>query len=229
MDKSRSRIEGMFDSIASKYDFLNHLFTLNMDKRWRKEIISYIKGKAIPASVIIDLASGTGDLTAELLKLNPQVLHSGDISENMLEIQRKKIKDGRVKIQQVDALNMPFKDSTADIITIGFGIRNFENIVKGLEEIKRVLKPGGYLIVLEMFRRDSFSAKVFDFYFSKVMPFVGNRITGSSAYSYLSRSVREFYTISEFKLLCKDAGYEIAEDVNNFLGIVRTVYLRCKK
>jgi demethylmenaquinone methyltransferase/2-methoxy-6-polyprenyl-1,4-benzoquinol methylase len=226
MDKSRPKIEGMFDSIAPKYDFLNHLFTFNTDKRWRRKIICYIRENGIASSVIVDLASGTGDLTMELVKLNPEVLHSGDISENMLDIQRKKIKDSRVKIERIDALNMPFEDSSADMVTIGFGIRNFESMVKGLKEIKRVLKPGGYLVVLEMFRNDSFRAKVFDFYFSKVMPFVGNRVTGSKAYSYLSRSVKDFYTVERFKGICKEAGYEVVEDVNCFMGIVRTVYLR---
>ena len=227
IDKSKDRIESMFDEIAPSYDRLNHLFTLNLDVRWRREIIKYIRSKNILHENILDLASGTGDLTIELIRIDPSRICAADISAKMLEIQRKKIKDERLELIQADVRELPFESGTFDIVTIGFGVRNFEHLEDSIKEIRRVMKKGGRLIVLEMFRSGGMKTGLFNIYFGKVMPYLGNKISGSKyAYSYLFRSVKSFYSLPEFTEICLKHGFEKEYSKNNFLGIVNTLYLK---
>lgn len=229
LDKSKEKIELMFDEIAPSYDKLNHLFTFNIDIKWRKEIAKHISENKYCVKNILDLASGTGDLTKVLLELDADNIYAADISGNMLEIQKKKILDKRLKFIQTDALNLPAEDNFFDIITIGFGVRNFEYLIKSLHEINRVLKPGGRLIVLEMFKSTGLKTKIFNIYFGKVMPYFGNKISKSKyAYSYLFKSVDSFYNVNDFIKVCEDCGFEREHHKNNFLGIVNTVYLNKK-
>jgi demethylmenaquinone methyltransferase/2-methoxy-6-polyprenyl-1,4-benzoquinol methylase len=217
----------MFDEIAGKYDFLNHLFTMKMDLRWRREIVKEIERKNLPKDYIIDLATGTGDLSLELLKLNPVKLFAADISYNMLALQKKKITSDKLVLLQCDSLHLPFADNSIDIITIGFGIRNFEFMEKSIDEINRVLKPGGELIIIEMYSNNDFKTKLFNFYFGKVMPFAGNLISGSKyAYSYLYQSVSNFYSVSDFIKIVEKHNFKEVKTKNNFLGVVNTVYFR---
>jgi len=202
-DKSRKKIEAMFDEIAPSYDRLNHLFTARSDIIWRRKIVSELQKKEIKFSSIVDLASGTGDLTLELLKLDPVKIFAVDISKKMLELQRIKISDERLELIQAEAASMPFEDESIDLVTIGFGVRNFENLNESLTEIHRVLKPGGYLIIIEMFKAEKISSRIFNFYFSKIMPFLGNKLSKSkTAYNYLSDSVQNFLTVQEFTGVC---------------------------
>lgn len=225
MDKSVPKIEKMFDDIALRYDFLNHFFTLNLDKLWRRKIISFIRRKNIPAVICLDLASGTGDMAKELLRLNPEVVYSVDISGKMLEIQRKKISDTKLRIVQSDSENLPVKSDSLDILTIAFGIRNFENIEKSLTEIKRSLKPGGMLVILEMFSGKGLKNRLFSKYFGKVIPYLGNKISKSKfAYEYLSHSVNSFYTPEEFIYILENAGFKHYNSRNNFINVVNTIY-----
>lgn len=226
LDKSKQKIEGMFDEIAPTYDKLNHLFTMKLDLKWRKEIVNFLLKKNVKADVVLDLASGTGDLTKELLKLKASAIHSADISERMLDVQREKIRDERVRLIRAEAESLPFEPGSIDIITIGFGIRNFENMEKSLKEMKRVLKPGGKLIILEMFSSKGLKNKLFSLYFGRVMPFVGNKISKSKyAYNYLYESVRNFYGIDDFLEICSRNGFNQEFRKDNFLGMVYTVYL----
>lgn len=224
-DKSKDKIESMFDEIAPTYDKLNHLFTLNIDLKWRKEIVKYISENKYKCEFILDLASGTGDLTRELLQLNPGVIYAADISAKMLEIQVKKISDNRLKIIQTDAQAMPFENEYFDIATIGFGIRNFEKLEQSLAEINRVMKPGGKLIILEMFKSSGVKTGFFNLYFGKIMPRIGNKVSKSNAYSYLFNSVDTFFTVREFIETCENHGFKPEYSKNNFMGIVNTVYL----
>lgn len=225
MDKSVPKIEKMFDDIALRYDFLNHFFTLNLDKIWRRKIISFIRRKNISNKICLDLASGTGDMAIELLKLNPEVVYSVDISGKMLEIQRKKIADNRLKIVQTDSENLPVEAESLDILVIAFGIRNFENIEKSLIEIKRCLKPGGMLVILEMFSGKGLKNNLFSRYFGKVIPFLGNKISRSKfAYEYLSLSVNSFYKPEEFISVVENAGFKHFYSKNNFINVVSTIY-----
>lgn len=225
-DKSKEKIQLMFDEIAPTYDKLNHLFTLKIDTKWRKEIVKNIKRTNAASEKILDLASGTGDLTFELLALNPEAIIAADISEKMLEIQRKKIASDKLKLVIADASNLPFENNYFDIVTIGFGIRNFEHLEKSLKEIKRVLKPGGRLIILEMFKASGVKTRLFNLYFGKVIPYIGNKVSKSNdAYTYLFKSVNTFYTVEDFISICKSEGYKCEDTKNNFLGIVITIYL----
>ncbi|CAN5436678.1 bifunctional demethylmenaquinone methyltransferase/2-methoxy-6-polyprenyl-1,4-benzoquinol methylase UbiE [soil metagenome] len=229
MDKSRLKIETMFDEIAPKYDLLNHMFTLNIDKSWRKNIVTNIENLKISHQVILDLATGTGDLTMELVKLNPRELIASDISQNMLDMQAAKLHKNNivsVKILQADALHLPFNDNHFDIITVGFGIRNFEDLSAGLKEMNRVLKKGGMLIILEMFKSTGVRTKIFNLYFGGIMPFFGNLISGSkNAYSYLFKSVSGFMNVNEFISLSEKNNFKKFKSENNMLDLVNTVYL----
>lgn len=227
LDKSRKRISEMFDDIAPKYDFLNHLFTLNQDKKWRKQIIKYLKTLNRNYDYVLDIASGTGDLTKELINLNPKEIFSCDISEKMIDIQKKKIKSERLKIDIADVVDLPYEDNLMDIVTIGFGIRNFENLEKSLNEIYRVLNEDGILVVLEMFSRKKKKDDMFDVYFNKLMPKVGKKISKSSyAYNYLFKSVNSFYKVNDFNLVVEKHGFKTIHCKNNFLGIVYTIYFQ---
>ena len=226
-DKSRKKIEEMFDEIAPTYDKLNHLFTARSDIIWRRKIVKYLISTGRNFYNIVDLASGTGDLTIELLKLEPKKIYAVDISKKMLEIQKEKVNDKRLELIQAEAANMPFDDNSIDLVTIGFGIRNFEDLEISLKEIKRVLKNDGYLIILEMFKAEKMSSRLFNYYFSRIMPFLGNKLSKSkSAYNYLSDSVQNFLTVKEFSDICKNNGFETEKTVNNFIGVVNTIYLK---
>jgi len=227
IDKSRNQISRMFDDIAPKYDFLNHLFTMNRDKKWRREIVKYLKTLSREFENVLDIASGTGDLTLELLKLNPGIIYSCDISPKMLDIQKKKIESNILKIEIADAEKLPYKNNSIDLVTIGFGVRNFNNLPKALVEIKRVLKKDGILVVLEMFSRNKGKKDIFDVYFKKLMPKVGNKVSKSTnAYNYLINSVNTFLSVEEFTRLGEVSGYSHIYSKNNFLNIVHTVYFQ---
>lgn len=226
LDKSRDNISSMFDDIAVKYDFLNHFFTANLDKVWRRKIIKYILSNGFKHDTIIDLASGTGDMAIELSRLNPQKIYALDISPKMLDILRKKNTDSRMIIELADSENMPVADASVDIVTIAFGIRNFENIGKSLDEINRVLKPNGILIVLEMFNPEKRN-RIFEFYFTRIMPGLGKLISRSeTAYSYLHNSVMNFKTVNEFINIASSHCFDQVFHKNNFQKFVYTVYLR---
>jgi demethylmenaquinone methyltransferase/2-methoxy-6-polyprenyl-1,4-benzoquinol methylase len=214
----------MFDEIAPKYDFLNHLFTLKLDILWRKKIVKNLSLNNFKEKNILDIAAGTGDLTKELLALKPDMIYACDISENMLEVLKNKVKSGNVSIIKADAEHLPFKDETFNIVTIGFGVRNFENPENALNEIYRVLAKNGVLVILDIFKNKSFKAKLFNLYFGKVIPFFGNIISHSSAYTYLFKSVNEFMTANEFSSLLKKHNFKVENVDNNLIGIVSTFY-----
>lgn len=227
MDKSRSKIEAMFNSIAGKYDFLNHLLTFNSDKRWRKQIAKNILKFNLPHNRILDAASGTGDLTQQLLKLNPGSIESLDFSEKMLDVQREKISDNRVNIIQGDVTQMPYPGNEFDLITVGFGVRNFADLDAGLSEMKRVLKPGGHLIVIENFNKHGFFITMLDkVYCGMLLPRVGNTVSGSEAYTYLFKSIKNFDTVEEFSARCKKLDFELFYKKNNLVGVVNTLYFK---
>jgi len=226
LNKSKEKIRGMFDEIAHRYDFLNHFFTLNLDKSWRKQIVKHIKTNNIKSDIIIDLASGTGDMLLELLKLNPGKAFAFDISPKMLEILEKKIRHPNLVARVTDSENIPLESESVDIVTIGFGVRNFENLDASLKEINRILKKDGFLIVLEMFNFEK-RKRLFEFYFTRIMPALGKLISRSeSAYSYLHSSVMNFKTVSEFSEIASGHGLSLEHRKNNFLNFVHTVYLR---
>lgn len=194
---SASPIAAMFDRISSKYDALNHLLSLNIDKVWRRKTAKSV-AKGHPKT-ILDLATGTADLAIALAKHNPQARIIGvDISEKMLEIGKAKVvrqKMGKqIELRLGDAAELPFEDNAFDAVTVAFGVRNFEDMDKGLSEISRVLKPGGQAVILEFSMPEKFPVKqLYQFYFKRVLPIIGKRVSkDESAYTYLPSSVEHF-------------------------------------
>lgn len=217
----------MFDEIAGKYDLLNHLFTFNMDKKWRRDIIRKVMKDNIKRDIVLDLASGTGDLTKELLSLKPKKLYSCDISSKMLEVQKSKLKDSEVSLSMADAEDLPYDDDSIDIIAVGFGVRNFENLKTALLEVSRVLRRNGHLIVLEMFGQPKMKNVFYKIYFGKMMPFIGNKISKSKyAYDYLFNSVDNFHSSEDFIKLCEELNFKLIDKRNNHQNIVFTLYLQ---
>jgi len=213
VNKKSENVEAMFNSIASKYDFLNHFLSLGIDKMWRRRLVKQL-AKQNPQSVL-DIATGTGDLAIQLSKHHKTASIIGiDISENMLNIGREKVwkrqLEERIKLQQANSMNLPFGDATFDSAMVAFGVRNFEDLPKGIAEINRVLKPGGSFYVLEFSMPSKFPmANIYRFYFRKVLPFVGGIVSGSkSAYTYLPESVFTFPEKEKFLEIMTNAGFK---------------------
>lgn len=191
----KDQVKQMFDNISSKYDILNQILTLGIDNFWRKEAIKKINNNP---SKILDIATGTGDLAILAAKYTNAQITAIDISEEMLKIGQKKTNNQklnkRIKFTSGDAENLFFKNEIFDAITIGFGVRNFENLNKGLEESYRVLKKNGCVIILEPSFPAMFPLKqLFSFYFNYITPFIGNLISKDfKAYRYLAKSVKKF-------------------------------------
>jgi demethylmenaquinone methyltransferase/2-methoxy-6-polyprenyl-1,4-benzoquinol methylase len=227
--KDKKFISGMFDEISPTYDKLNHLFSVNQDKRWRRLAIKQLQKRGFKPKYILDLAAGSGDLGVEFLKLNPEKIFSADISLEMLRINGEKNQDQRNILIKAEAERLPFPDNFFDIAGISFGIRNFEKLEICVKEIHRVLKKGGILLVIEMFRpeKKKIIHSIFDFYFSKLVPRIGNKLSKSTyAYNYLFNSVNTFKSVDEYCGILEASGYKIEYKKNNFLGIVNTVFAK---
>ncbi|UTW68270.1 bifunctional demethylmenaquinone methyltransferase/2-methoxy-6-polyprenyl-1,4-benzoquinol methylase UbiE [bacterium SCSIO 12643] len=204
----------MFDNIAPKYDFLNHLLSMGIDITWRKKAIRII-GKRNPKA-ILDVATGTGDFALEAKSLNPERIVGIDISEEMLNVGRKKIHnkgfDELIEMIKADSEALPFKDNTFDAITVGFGVRNFAHLEVGLGEMLRVLKPGGQVAIIEISQPQSFPVKqVYNIYFKHILPTVGKMVSKDArAYTYLPESVTHFAQGQEFVDILHKVGYKDA-------------------
>lgn len=212
----KSGVKQMFDSIAWRYDFLNHFLTLGIDNRWRNKAVKMISDRKDP--IYLDVAVGTGDLTVELCKQkNPARVVGVDISDGMLAVGRQKMKrlglDNRVELHNQNCENLTLASEQFDAVTVGFGIRNFQNPSKGLSEMYRVLKPGGELIVLEFSRPGSrLLTGLFDLYFCYILPLIGKLFSKhGSAYTYLPESVKNFpYGQAFADMMAKEGFKEIS-------------------
>lgn len=194
---SVSPIAAMFDRIASKYDALNHLLSLNIDKVWRRKSAKAV-AKAHPTT-ILDLATGTADLAIALAKHNPQAHIVGmDISEKMLDIGKQKVAkqnlESQIELRHGDAADLPFEEEHFDAVTVAFGVRNFEDLDKGLSEISRMLKTNGQAVILEFSMPERFPIKqLYRFYFKRILPSIGKSVSkDAGAYDYLPASVERF-------------------------------------
>jgi len=191
-ESKKKQVEQMFDNISENYDFLNRLLSFNIDIYWRNQLEKRVV--AHNPEKILDVATGTADLAIEHAKKTKAAITGLDLSQKMLDygqvkIDRKGLKD-RIKLIKGDAENLPFPDEGFDIVTVSFGVRNFENLEKGISEMGRVLKKGGKLLILEFSKPSGFFAPFFMFYFKKILPNIGKLISGdSSAYTYLPNSV----------------------------------------
>ena len=212
VEGKKKQVEAMFDNIAHKYDFLNHFLSLGIDNIWRRKTINMLA--ASEPGYILDVATGTGDLSFSALKKMPHLMIEAiDISKGMLEIGKKKaIKksvDDKVKFTVGDSENLPFEDDTFDAAMVAFGVRNFENLEKGLREMNRVLKPQGTLFVLEFSKPRFFPFKqLFGFYFRYILPLIG-KISSKDpkAYTYLFESVQAFPDFDDFTDIMQKSGF----------------------
>jgi demethylmenaquinone methyltransferase/2-methoxy-6-polyprenyl-1,4-benzoquinol methylase len=204
------RVREMFGSIAKRYDLLNHLLSGNVDKRWRRVVARRVRERlSSSSSRILDVACGTGDLSLTLFEITGAGVVGTDFCRPMLAIAAGKT-SGRVRLIEGDALDLPFRDGTFDAVTIAFGLRNLANVESGLAELARVLKPGGWVAVLEFSRpANAILRPLFNLYFRRVLPWLGGVVSGSrSAYTYLPASVQKFPDQSQLSLLMEQAGLD---------------------
>ena len=208
----KEQMAKMFNNISHRYDFLNHFLSLGIDKIWRKRAISYLK--PLRPQQILDVATGTGDFAIQALSLNPAKVTGVDISEGMLNMGRKKLDklhlSHKIELLKGDSENLLFPENTFDGATVGFGVRNFEDLEKGLREIRRVLKPGAMLVVLEFSRPRGFPMRqLYNFYFKNILPGLGRLISSDkSAYTYLPESVEVFPDGTDFENILKKVGFK---------------------
>ncbi len=208
----KQQVARMFDNISGNYDFLNHFLSLGIDKGWRRKAIRILS--TIKPMVLLDVATGTGDFAIQAMDLKPEKIIGVDISEGMLEVGRKKIKklnlEQTIELKSGDSENLGFGENKFDAVTVAFGVRNFENLEKGLSEILRVLRPGGMLVVLEFSRPRRFPFKqLYNFYFKAILPKIGRLISkDSSAYTYLPESVEAFPDGEAFENVLKKVGFK---------------------
>jgi demethylmenaquinone methyltransferase/2-methoxy-6-polyprenyl-1,4-benzoquinol methylase len=209
--KSKRDTGPMFDSIAWRYDFLNHLLSFGTDRYWRRKAVSKIR-EHCQNPRILDVATGTGDLAIEAVKLNPVKITGIDISEKMLDIGRQKIKarnlEDIIELIKCDSENIYFEDNSFDACMAAFGVRNFSDPVKGLSEMRRVVRKNGIVVILEFSKPEGFIFKhLYNFYFGVVLPFTGSFFSKDrKAYKYLNESVMNFADKEKFIQLMREAG-----------------------
>lgn len=220
-DGKKQQVMQMFDNIAHRYDFLNRFLSLGIDQGWRKKAIR-ILAQHQPKK-ILDVATGTADFAIATLKLNPEEVIGVDISEGMLEIGRKKIAEKgieNIRLETGDSEDLQFEDNTFDAVLVAFGVRNFENLEKGLSEINRVLKPGGLAMILEFSKPKGLFKILYNFYFNAILPLWGKIFSGdNAAYTYLPESVKAFPEGEEFKAILHKLKYQKVEDKRLTFGI----------
>src|SRR6056300_280201 len=229
-ETKKTQVTHMFDGISKSYDLLNRIITLGIDVLWRKRVVKLLQ-KEQPKS-ILDIATGTGDLVLELAKINADKIIGLDISPGMLEIGKQKVKnkqlEDRIDMQLGDSEALPFDKETFDGVTIAFGVRNFENLELGLQEIFRVLKPNGALVVLETaVPQNRLLRSLYSLYTQKIMPFIGKLFSKDpSAYQYLSDSAAIFPCGKQFNNILRKNGFIEVEDFPQTLGVSSIYFAR---
>jgi demethylmenaquinone methyltransferase/2-methoxy-6-polyprenyl-1,4-benzoquinol methylase len=219
----KKQVEEMFDNISHKYDLLNHVLSLNIDKIWRRNAINLLIQHN--PKKILDVATGTGDFAITANKKLKCKVVGIDISSGMLERGTQKIKKRNladsITFQKSDSENLPFSDNVFDAAIVAFGVRNFENLKKGLSEILRVIQPGGAFIVLEFSKPEKWPVKqLYFFYFRYILPLVGRIISkDKSAYTYLPESVSEFPDGERFLNILSEVGFTKNEYFKQSFGI----------
>jgi demethylmenaquinone methyltransferase/2-methoxy-6-polyprenyl-1,4-benzoquinol methylase len=192
----------MFDRIAPVYDAMNHVMTAGLDVRWRRLAAA---SAVRPGDRVLDAACGTGDLAIADLKAGAGKVTGLDFSEKMLE--RARAKHATIEWVQGDMLALPFADETFDAATVGFGVRNVENLELGLRELRRVLRPGGRLAILEITQPRGALRPFYSLWFDRVVPLLGKVLPGGDAYTYLPASVKRFPTAERLAELLREAGF----------------------
>jgi len=228
-ESKKNQVRQMFNNIAGRYDFLNRFLSLGIDRGWRKKAIALIRAQSQPR--ILDIASGTGDLAIEMAQQIKGARVTGlDLAPEMLRIGRQKAQkkqlSSSITFVEGDAENLPFQDNTFEVITVAFGVRNFEQPEKGLKEMNRVLKPGGQLIILEFSKTESRVFKgLFNFYFKYILPKIGRLLSrDAKAYQYLYESVQAFPSGNEFLKMLNRNGYHSNRWIPLTFGVCSIYY-----
>ncbi len=226
------QVEAMFDNIASTYDTLNHRLSWNIDRYWRKKAIKRLAAHA--PKKILDIATGTGDFAIQACQQLPEVqITAVDISEGMMQVGRQKVKEKglqqHIHFEREDCTALSYPDNTFDAITTAFGIRNFASLDKGLEEMCRVLRPGGQLCILELTQPMSFPMRqLFHIYSHTVLPLYGRLISkDTEAYSYLTKTIEAFPQGERMMNILRQAGFRETAFQRLTLGIC-TLYFATK-
>lgn len=219
----KEQVRRMFNNIAGNYDFLNHFLSVGIDNLWRRRLVKMLS-KEKPQR-ILDIATGTGDLAVALAKCDPKEIIGADISENMLQVGIEKMKkkklDKLIKLELGDSENLKYSDNYFDAITVAFGVRNYEDLDKGLSEMYRVTKKGGSVWILEFSKPAAFPIKQFyNFYFRFILPNVGRLVSkDKEAYTYLPESVSQFPDGKDFLNHMEKVGYTANKQLKLTFGI----------
>lgn len=227
----KEEVAEMFNNISKRYDFLNHFLSLGIDKLWRKKAIRQLVD--VQPKRILDIATGTGDFAVAALKLDPEEVVGVDISQGMLDMGIKKMKkrgyEDIITMTLGDSEKLPFDDDSFDALTVGFGVRNYENLEKGLSDMLRVLKPGAKAVILEFSKPKKFPIKqLFGFYSKRLIPFFGRLISKDKrAYAYLPESVAAFPEGEAFEEIMTKTGYKYVHSIPVSGGIA-TIYCGIK-
>lgn len=211
VEGKKAQVEAMFDAIAPRYDLLNRVLSLGVDRQWRRKAVGLLEAEQ--PERILDVATGTADLAVEAMRLDPKKVVGVDLSEAMLHRGREKVErlglSDRIILQRGDAEKLPFSDNQFHAALVAFGVRNFQDLDKGLAEIRRVLRPGGALVVLEFSKPRAFPIKqLYAFYSRFILPRVGGAVSkNDGAYRYLPDSVAAFPDGEDFLDRLRQAGY----------------------
>lgn len=225
-------VRGMFNDIAPTYDKLNHILSLDIDKLWRKRVVRIVR--KLGAKHIMDMATGTGDLAIALAsRIEGSTIYGADFSSEMLAVAKQKIEQAglseRISLTECNAEDIPLADGEVDAATVAFGVRNFENQAKALTEIKRTIRHGGHLVVLEFSNPPCAVVRWFyRLYSHYILPAVGRLVSKhASAYTYLPESIDEFATPKRFVALLEEVGFDKVEHRSQSLGIAH-IYIAHK-
>lgn len=223
MDDKKNKVKNIFDTIAFRYDFLNHLLSFGVDKYWRRKALKL--SKVASGTILLDVACGTGDVAIEAYRHGVRSIVGADFSHNMLSLFAKKTDWIKGKTIQTTAEQMPFKDNSFTNITVAFGVRNFYDIKEGFKSFHRVLKPNGRATVIEFQMPENKVFKsLYKFYFKKVLPLIGGIVSkNKSAYKYLPESVEEFDEKISLVDLLKEVGFTSVKKYKLTFGIVQVV------
>ncbi|SEM25450.1 demethylmenaquinone methyltransferase / 2-methoxy-6-polyprenyl-1,4-benzoquinol methylase [Chryseobacterium taichungense] len=226
----KSQVEDMFDNIAPKYDLLNHVLSMKIDVLWRNTLVKWMKNDN--PQEVLDVATGTGDLAITIEKGTGSKVIGLDLSQQMLNVGVIKIKklklDGKISMQKGDAENLPFEENRFDAVSVAFGVRNFENLTKGLAELRRVVKDNKSVYILEFSKVEGFMAPFYMFYFKNILPAIGRLVSKDNrAYTYLPDSVNAFPFGEKMRQILLDTGFKKVEYKKLSLGIA-TIYKATK-
>jgi demethylmenaquinone methyltransferase/2-methoxy-6-polyprenyl-1,4-benzoquinol methylase len=227
----KEQVRDMFNKIAPRYDFMNRLLTMRIDVLWRRKAVKLVKPYS--PKQILDVGTGTGDFAIEMAQiLSPEKIVGIDIANTMLEIGRKKIKhkglDSLIEMKEADSESLPFTDNSFDVASSAFGVRNFENLEKGLSEMCRVLKPGGRILILEASDPKNMRFKgLYKAYMKTICPAIAGVFSENKAYDYLNRSVAAFPAGKDFTDILQKTGFKETLCIPLSLGVA-SIYLAQK-